>query len=110
MSAERLAVLARLADTVAARRGADPETSHTARLLAGGPARCAQKFGEEAVEAVIAGAQGDRPELIAESADALYHLLVLLTACDATLDDVLAELARREGVSGVAEKASRPKS
>jgi phosphoribosyl-ATP pyrophosphohydrolase len=103
----RLVVLRRLADTVAARRGADPETSHTARLLSAGAARCAQKFGEEAVEAVIAGARGDRAELVSEGADALYHLLVLLTACDASLDDVLDELARREGVSGVAEKASR---
>jgi phosphoribosyl-ATP pyrophosphohydrolase len=109
MSGDGYDALRRLAATVAARRGADPETSHTARLLAAGPARCAQKFGEEAVEAVIAAARGDRAELVSESADALYHLLVLLTASGAALEDVLAELARREGVSGLAEKAARPR-
>jgi phosphoribosyl-ATP pyrophosphohydrolase len=76
-------------------------------MLARGPARCAQKFGEEAVEAVIAAAKGDRAELVSECADALYHMLVMLAANGAALDDVLAELARREGVSGVAEKAAR---
>jgi phosphoribosyl-ATP pyrophosphohydrolase len=100
-------VLERLAATIAARRGADPATSHTAALLAKGPAKCAEKFGEEAVEAIIAAAQGDRAALTAEAADALYHLLVMLAARDLTLADVLAELERREGVSGVAEKAAR---
>ena len=104
MSAE---VLTRLAATIAARRGADPETSHTARMLAKGPEKCAEKFGEEAVEAIIEAARGDRERLTAEAADVLYHLLVMLAARDLTLDDVLAELARREGVSGVAEKAAR---
>jgi phosphoribosyl-ATP pyrophosphohydrolase len=100
-------VLERLAATIAARRGADPATSHTAALLAKGPAKCAEKFGEEAVEAIVAAAQGDRAALAAEAADALYHLLVMLAAQDLTLADVLAELERREGVSGVAEKAAR---
>ena len=100
-------VLERLAATIAARRGADPDTSHTARLLAMGPAKCAQKFGEEAVEAVIEAARGDRNALVRESADVLYHLLVMLAAQGVALDEVLAELERREGISGVAEKASR---
>jgi phosphoribosyl-ATP pyrophosphohydrolase len=100
-------VLRRLAATVAARRGADPGTSHTARLLAKGPAKCAQKFGEEAVEAVIEAARGDRDALVRESADVLYHLVVMLASQGVALDDVLAELERREGVSGVAEKAAR---
>ncbi len=102
-------VLQRLAATILARRGADPAGSHTARLLAKGPAKCAQKFGEEAVEAVIEAARGDREALVRESADVLYHLMVMLAARDVRFDEVLAELARREGVSGVAEKASRPR-
>ena len=100
-------VLDRLAGTIAARKGADPGTSHTAKLLARGPAKCAEKFGEEAVEAVIEAVRGDRDALIAEGADTLYHLLVMLASRDVSLDDVLAELARREGVSGVTEKAAR---
>lgn len=101
-------VLARLEAVIAARKAqADPSASHTAALLAKGPAKCAQKFGEEAVEAVIAAAVGDRAELIAESADSLYHLLVTLASRDVALAEVLAELERREGVSGVAEKAAR---
>jgi phosphoribosyl-ATP pyrophosphohydrolase len=100
-------ILARLAATVAARAGADPAASHTAALLAGGPARCAEKFGEEAVEAVVAAVRGDAPALAHEAADVLYHLQVLLAACGVAWADVLAELARREGVSGIAEKAAR---
>jgi phosphoribosyl-ATP pyrophosphohydrolase len=100
-------VLQRLAATIEARRGADPASSHTARLLAKGPAKCAQKFGEEAVEAVIEAARGDRNALIGESADVLYHLLVMLASHGIALDDVLVELARREGVSGLDEKARR---
>lgn len=102
-----LEVLARLEAVIASRRGADPETSHTARMLARGPVKCAQKFGEEAVETVLAGAAEDRQALRSEAADALYHLLVLLASREVPLSDVLAELARREGVSGVEEKASR---
>jgi phosphoribosyl-ATP pyrophosphohydrolase len=99
--------LTRLAATIAARKGADPESSWTAKLLARGPEKCAEKFGEEAVEAIIEAVKGDRAKLTAEAADVLYHLLVMLTARDVTLDDVLAELERREGVSGIAEKAAR---
>jgi phosphoribosyl-ATP pyrophosphohydrolase len=99
--------LARLAATIAARKGADPETSWTAKLLAKGPEKCAEKFGEEAVEAIIEAVKGDRERLTSEAADVLYHLLVMLAARDVTLDEVLAELDRREGKSGIAEKASR---
>jgi phosphoribosyl-ATP pyrophosphohydrolase len=99
--------LDRLAATIAARKGADPESSWTARLLALGPEKCAEKFGEEAVEAIIEAVKGDRARLTAEAADVLYHLLVMLAARDVTLDEVIAELDRREGTSGVAEKAAR---
>ena len=100
-------VLERLARTIEARRDADPAGSHTARLLGQGPAKTAQKFGEEAVEAVIEAVRGDRAALTAEGADVLYHLLVMLAAAGVTLEDVLAELERREGLSGVEEKAAR---
>ncbi len=103
-------ILARLAATIEARKGADPESSHTARLLAKGPEKCAEKFGEEAVEAIIEAVRGDRPRLIGEAADVLYHLLVMLAARNVSLEAVLDELARREGVSGIAEKAARPTS
>ncbi len=102
-----MSALDRLAATIAARRGADPESSWTAKLLAQGPEKCAEKFGEEAIEAVIEAVRGDRERLTAEAADVLYHLLVMLAARDITLAEVDAELARREGTSGVAEKASR---
>ncbi len=100
--------LHRLAETIAQRRGADPETSWTARLLAQGPERAAKKFGEEAVEAVIEAVRGNREQLVAESADALYHLLVMCATRDVTLADIEAELERREGSSGIEEKARRP--
>ncbi|ABL69983.1 MULTISPECIES: phosphoribosyl-ATP diphosphatase [Paracoccus] len=99
--------LHRLAETIAARKGADPETSWTAKLLAKGPEKCAEKFGEEAVEAIIEAVKGDRAKLISEAADTLYHLLVMLAARDVTLSDVENELDRREGRSGIEEKASR---
>ncbi len=102
-----MSALDRLAATIAARKGTDPATSWTARLLAAGPEAAAQKFGEEAVEAVVEAVRGDRARLTAEAADVLYHLLVMLAARDLTLDDVLAELASREGQSGLAEKAAR---
>lgn len=102
-----MTTLSRLAATIAARKGADPESSWTAKLLAKGPEKCAEKFGEEAVEAIIEAVKGDREKLTAEAADVLYHLLVMLAARDVTLDHVLAELDRREGVSGIAEKSSR---
>jgi len=93
--------------TIEARRGADPKTSYTASLFAAGRARCAKKFGEEAVETVIAGAQGDKAGLAEEAADALYHLLVLLAVNDVTPADVAEVLIRRRGVSGHEEKAGR---
>ncbi|MFZ5710680.1 MAG: phosphoribosyl-ATP diphosphatase [Pseudomonadota bacterium] len=99
--------LAGLAAAIAARRGDDPGLSWTARLLSEGPERCARKFGEEAVEAIIEAVRGDRERLVSEAADVLYHLLVMLAARDVTLDEVLSELRRREGRSGLAEKAGR---
>jgi phosphoribosyl-ATP pyrophosphohydrolase len=93
--------------TIEARRDADPDSSWTAKLLAKGPEKCAEKFGEEAVEAIIEAVKGDRAALTAEAADVLYHLLVMLAAREVPLSDVLAELARRQGQSGIAEKASR---
>ena len=99
--------LERLAQTIDARRGSDPAESWTAKLLAQGPEKCAGKFGEEAVEAVIEAVKGDRDRLTAEAADVLYHLLVMLAAREVSLADVLAELERREGTSGIAEKAAR---
>jgi phosphoribosyl-ATP pyrophosphohydrolase len=100
-------VLARLEAVIAARKGADPASSYTAKLLAGGPPLAAKKFGEEAVEAVLAAAQGDKAALAAESADVIYHWLVLLAASGVSLDEVAARLEAREGVSGLDEKASR---
>ncbi len=97
----------RLAATIVARRGSDPASSYTAALLARGPAKVAEKFGEEAVELVIAAVSQGPDAVRAEAADVLYHLLVLLAARDVALDDVLAELERREGVSGHEEKAAR---
>ena len=99
--------LSRLAATIAARKGADPETSWTAKLLAQGPEKAAEKFGEEAVEAVIEAVRGDKDRLTAEAADVLYHLLVMLAARDVALSDVLAILEAREGTSGLEEKAAR---
>jgi phosphoribosyl-ATP pyrophosphohydrolase len=99
--------LDRLWQVVEARRGADPETSYTARLLARGPAKIAQKLGEEAVEAVIEGAKADAAALTRESADLLYHLFVLWAALGISPADVAAELERREGTSGIDEKARR---
>jgi phosphoribosyl-ATP pyrophosphohydrolase len=98
-----------LAATIAARRGADPDSSWTARLLAQGPEKCAEKFGEEAIEAIIEAVKGDRARLTSEAADVLFHLLVMLTARDVALADVLAELDCRQGTSGLDEKAARPK-
>lgn len=96
-----------LAAIVAARTQADAGASYTKSLLTAGPARCAKKFGEEAVEAVIAAMEGDRAHLRAEAADVLYHLLVLLQAGGVSLQDVLAELESRTRQSGHDEKASR---
>lgn len=100
--------LSDLAAIVAARAKAAPDESWTAKLIASGPERVAKKFGEEAVEAVIAAVQGDKAALTAEAADVLFHLLVLLEARGVSLDDVMTELERRTGQSGLAEKAARP--
>lgn len=93
--------------TIVARKDADPKSSWTAKLLAKGPQKCAEKFGEEAIEAIIEAVRGDREKLTAEAADALYHMLVMLAACDVTLQDVVEELASRSKMSGIEEKASR---
>ena len=102
-------ILTRLQATIEARKGADPASSYTAKLLAGGPALAGKKFGEEAVETVIAAMQADKDALAAESADLIYHWLVLLAAKGVDLDAVAAKLAAREGRSGLDEKASRGK-
>ncbi len=102
-----MSTLQRLNDTIAARAGDSPDTSWTAKLLAKGPEKCAEKFGEEAVEAIIEAVKNDREKLIGEAADVLYHMLVMLRARDIDLSDVEAELERREGTSGITEKASR---
>jgi phosphoribosyl-ATP pyrophosphohydrolase len=99
--------LSRLAATIAARRSADPETSWVARLHAQGVPVIARKFGEEAIETVIAALSGSHEELVGEAADTLFHLLVLLDAKGVTLAEIYAELDRRDGTSGIAEKASR---
>ena len=101
-------VLDRLWATIQARKSADPIISHSARLLSRGMPKVAQKFGEEAVECLIEAVAGNRDPLIAESADVLYHLLVMWVAADLRPDDVWTELVRREGISGIAEKAGRP--
>jgi phosphoribosyl-ATP pyrophosphohydrolase len=101
--------LDRLFATIAARKGADPAQSYTAKLLAQGVEKCAKKFGEEATETVIAAIQKDKAELAKESADVLYHLAVLWAASGITPEDVYAVLKAREAMSGLEEKASRPK-
>jgi phosphoribosyl-ATP pyrophosphohydrolase len=103
------AVLDRLFDVVVSRKNADPAVSHSARLLSRGRAKVAQKFGEEAVECLIEAVAGNRDALVAESADVLYHLLVMWVDAGIRPDAVWLELQRREGVSGVVEKASRPR-
>lgn len=99
-----------LSARVAERAKASPEESYTARLLADGIARCARKFGEEAVEAIVSAVAEDKPGLTAEAADVLYHLLVLLEAAEIPLADVMTELERRTKQSGLEEKAARGKS
>ena len=99
-------MLDRLYATIDSRRGADPSTSYTAKLMARGRDKLAQKLGEEATEAVIEAVKGDKEKLIAESADLLYHLLALWATLGIEPTDVWDELARREGISGVVEKAA----
>ena len=100
-------VLERLFAVIESRRGGDPDESYTARLLDQGLSKAAQKLGEEAVETVIAAMGGNKTEITGESADLLFHLLVVLKMSDVPLADVMAELERRTGQSGIAEKASR---
>jgi len=100
-------ILARLEATIAQRREASPEESYVAKLHAGGIEKIAQKLGEEATEAVIAALAGNEDDLVGESADLLFHLLVLLSARGIAFEQVISELARREGLSGLEEKASR---
>jgi len=102
-------ILQRLYDTVQSRRGSDPSLSHSARLMSRGRNKIAQKFGEEAVECLIEAVNGNRKELIGESADVLYHLIVMWVDAGVSPEDVWTELKRREGTSGIAEKAARPK-
>jgi phosphoribosyl-ATP pyrophosphohydrolase len=99
--------LTRLEQTILARRDGDPGSSYVASLRAKGRGKMAQKLGEEAVETVIAALSGDKAALTGEAADLLFHLIALLADCGVSLDDVRAELERREGTSGLDEKASR---
>ena len=96
-----------LAAIIDARKTADPDSSWTAKLLSKGPEKCAEKFGEEAVEAIIEAVKGDQAGLTSEAADVLYHLLVMLSSRDVALSDVMAELEQRMGTSGIAERAAR---
>jgi phosphoribosyl-ATP pyrophosphohydrolase len=109
MTDHRLHVLAALADEIAKRKFVSPDQSYTAKLLSQGVEKCAKKLGEEAVETALAAVLRDKTQLATETADLLYHLLVLLEASGLNLAEVMDELARRQGVSGIAEKASRPK-
>ncbi|UWQ61515.1 phosphoribosyl-ATP diphosphatase [Leisingera caerulea] len=104
-----MSLLHDLEATILSRKEADPDTSWTAKLLAKGPEKCAEKFGEEAIEAIIEAVKNDKAKLASEGADVLYHFLVMLAARDVALDDVLQVLAERQGLSGIAEKAGRPK-
>ena len=99
--------LEKLAGDVAVKADASPDESYTAKLLSKGVARCAKKFGEEAVELALASVANDKTETTREAADVLYHFLVLLKAAGVSPEDVMAELKRREGTGGLAEKASR---
>ena len=105
--AEPADVLARLYATIVSRKGGDAETSYTASLLAGGAKTICRKVGEEAIEVTIEGLKGDGPAIARESADLIYHLMVLWADAGVAPEDVWAELARREGTSGHAEKAAR---
>jgi len=101
------AILDRLYATILSRRGADPASSHTARLFSKGRSKIAQKVGEEAVETALAAVAGTPEEVVGEAADLIFHLLILLADCGLAPADIWAELARREGTSGIAEKAAR---
>lgn len=105
--AQDAAIIDQLYQVIAGRKGADPETSYTAKLFAKGRKKVAQKLGEEAVETVVAACSEGPAEVVSESADLLYHLMVVWAECGVTPDQVWAELARRQGVSGIDEKKSR---
>ncbi len=100
-------MLHRISETLLARRKADPETSYTAQLMAKGPDAILKKIGEETAELIMAGKEGNRLHIVRESADVVYHLLVLLTFYGMGIEDVSQELRRREGISGIDEKNSR---
>ena len=102
-----MTVLHELEATILSRMSADTASSWTAKLLSQGPEKCAEKFGEEAIEAIIEATKGNQTRLTAEAADVLYHLLVMLAARGVRLDDVLGELTKRQGLSGIDEKANR---
>ena len=99
--------LEKLASEIASKATASPDTSYTAKLISKGVAKCAKKFGEEAVELALASVSNDKHETTAEAADVLYHFLVLLKAAGVKPDDVMVELKRREGIGGLVEKAAR---
>jgi phosphoribosyl-ATP pyrophosphohydrolase len=96
-----------LEQTIIARKSADPSSSWTAKLLAKGPEKCAEKFGEEAIEAIIEAVKGDRQALTSEAADVIYHLMVMLASRDIAFNDVIDELSRRSSMSGIDEKSQR---
>ena len=96
-----------LEQTIIARKSADPSSSWTAKLLAKGPEKCAEKFGEEAIEAIIEAVKGDRQALTSEAADVIYHLMVMLASRNIAFNDVIAELSRRSSMSGIDEKSQR---
>ena len=100
-------VLTRLAHTIEQRKGADEKKSYAAKLFARGPEKCAEKFGEEAVEAIIAAVKGDTQNLTEEAADVIFHPFIMLSSRGVKFEDVLAELERREGTSGIVEKENR---
>lgn len=102
-------VLHRLSETLASRRHADPETSYTAQLFAKGPDAILKKIGEECAELIMAAKDGKRLNIVWESTDVIYHVLVLLAFFDMTIEDVSQEMRRREGISGIDEKKSRSK-
>ncbi len=99
--------LQKLEQTIIARKSADPSSSWTAKLLAKGPEKCAEKFGEEAIEAIIEAVKGDRQALTSEAADVIYHLMVMLASRDIAFNDVIDELSRRSSMSGIDEKSQR---
>jgi phosphoribosyl-ATP pyrophosphohydrolase len=100
-------ILHRLSDTLASRRNADPEKSYTAKLFAGGPDSILKKIGEESAELIMAGKEGKRLNIVRESTDVIYHILVLLAYYDMGIEDVSQEMRRREGISGIDEKNAR---